>query len=333
MSIVDCCKTTLQLLVSSPNNDLPNNVIPILQYFNNSDCKQYFLSSEQGSKYSKILDSGRKANFSDASLTFLEENAVLVCLGVVIYGDLQEFLRSLTPFYRDQRTQRALSISYEALLLDCEDLITQFSDGLHASEKRFDSLRDECHDVVSWFTKGYIQLLKKEEEDRVIKVAAYLPGAQQMWCYLFSYVHNASEIFALVSGYLLPKRKLIWRCTDGVPVDFETWRILSQFLPHEMKHCATVINDFKTAIYSPESRHVVSVYGPKEIKHGLVSIDLSNSTIIQQLVCMCLENWDEIWFKSRWPRHPELLKRLQFYRLVYRGRLDPKIMLSLLFQA
>lgn len=332
MFVVDSARVLIALLSETQKQKAELNLFPLIQCFNNTDCRDKFLSTERGSRYENTLKRNKsRFTYSRGVITFLRENAVMVCLGLAVYNDHNAMARDFMPYCSDPRNLRDLSLSKETLGRECDEFMVDFHVGLRSDEARLKRMREAVLELINWYLAEYLELIRKEEEQRVVKIASYLSSRQQMQCFLLSYVHNAKEIFATVTNMLLPARKIIWRCTDGASIDFDTWRILSQFLPQEIKQISTLINDFKTAIYSPESRHIASMYGPKAVKHGTISVNIPTSVIIQQIVCMSLENWDEIWFKNKWPRHPELVKRLLFYRKVYGGRLEPRLPLLLVF--
>ena len=332
MLVFDDARTLLARIAQTTPGTLSSVASPLtlIRAANTTACNTRLKETSTGIDY---LDTINDIEWIDgASRQFLEKNAFLVMASVVYYDDVDELLDDITPYIKDADLSRKLQTVPEALYMNITEVIRITHSNVVAKPKlrsRFVSL---CRELITWYAQQTITMIQRFETKRVIHVASYLSTTQQIWCLLLSYTHNATEIFTNLRNLFMPRRNIIVRCSDGQPVSFEIWRTLATSLPSKIKDTAVILDEFHVAIYAPESRHVSSVYGPKRIHHETISLVYPHSVLIRQIICMAMKNWAEIWFKSRWPRHPELIRRLLLYRKSTNGRLNYELVERMFFR-
>lgn len=333
MSVFDDCKTISKLIqkrTTSSSLDIPLNLIPILQCLNADVSLRFFTSTSKGKNYLILLKDTDW--LTDPVRNFLSENAFLICALVILYDDGNQLLSDLAQYLFDPVTCHKLDVVPTALYSDASEFIRSTHEEMYNKEALFTEMKKAVWSTLKEIMLFHTSYLEQVEVKTVKHVALHLSLQQQAWCLIASRLHNANEIIADIESFLQPRRKILYKTSPGAPIDFDTWRILSIQLPLDVEGASMVINDFKTAIYTPESRNISSVYGPKEIKHLKTHLNIPTFVIIRQMICLCLSNWPILWKLSRWPDHPEIIRRLLTYIQSTEGALEPKLSRAIFFR-
>jgi hypothetical protein len=326
----DTIKSLLQhVRLVKPDNTIISPV-SLIQEINTRQHNSVLKNTDECTAFFKTINNA--AWISPEAKEFIFGNAMFMMTALAYYDNTDELIENLAPYMLDTRIAKQLKIPSEVLYIDVSDVLRQTHENFLGNEKLRAKILTTCRKVIQKSAEDMILDEYAIETEGVIHVSSALSSQQQIWCLLLSYIHNATEIFTYLSKMFVPARKIIYKCRDGQYIPFNVWRLLSGELPEKINGSASILNDFHTAIYSPESRHISSVYGPTRFHHNVISFKCEAPTLIRQIICMGLQNWSEIWFKSRWPRHPELVKRLILYRKSTNGRVNQELIQRMFFK-
>jgi hypothetical protein len=326
----DTVKSLVQYLSLRKPDETVICPISIIQKVNTRQYNNRFKTTDECSAFFETINNADW--IAKESKEFIFENVMFVITALVYYDDTEKMLYDISPYLLDARAAKHFKVPPEIIYNDISEVLKQTHENFLANERLCRKITTACRRVIQECNSETVLIEYEMETKSVIHVSAALSSQQQIWCLLLSYTHNATEIFTFLSKMFLPARKLIYKCRDGQRIPFHIWRMLSYELPDKINGSASTINEFHTVVYSPESRHVLSVYGPVRLHHNVISIKYDTSMLIRQIVCMGLQNWSEIWFKSRWPRHPELIKRLILYRKSTNGRVNQELIQHMFFK-